>query len=72
MKFTPRMRLHGKKTSESQIIQEISQMIHGMVDSKSSLLDKLPDGVENIEDIDRVKKEFEEKLVKEKSGFLEE
>jgi|APSaa5957512535_1039671.scaffolds.fasta_scaffold14374_3 hypothetical protein len=45
-------------------------IIHGMADSESSLLDKLPDEVENIEDIDRVKKEFEEKLAKEKSGFF--
>ena len=41
-----------------------------MADSESNLLDKLPDEVENIEDIDRVKKEFEEKLAKEKSGFF--
>lgn len=41
-----------------------------MADSESSLLDKLPDEVKNIEDIDRVKKEFEEKLAKEKSGFF--
>lgn len=41
-----------------------------MADSESSLLDKLPNEVKNIEDIDRVKKEFEEKLEKEKSGFF--
>ena len=41
-----------------------------MADSESNLLDKLPDEVENIKDIDRVKKEFEEKLAKEKSGFF--
>jgi DNA-binding NtrC family response regulator len=29
MKFTPRLRLHGKKASETQIMQEISEMIHG-------------------------------------------
>ena len=29
MKFTPRMRLHGRQASESQIIQEISQMVQG-------------------------------------------
>jgi len=29
VKFTPKVRLHGKKASESQIIQEISNMIHG-------------------------------------------
>ena len=45
-------------------------ILHGMVDSESNLLDKLPDKVKNIEDIDRVKKEFEEKLAKEKSGFF--
>jgi hypothetical protein len=41
-----------------------------MADSENNLLDKLPDEVENIEDIDRVKKEFEDKLAKEKSGFF--
>ncbi|MDH5666324.1 MAG: NERD domain-containing protein [Nitrosopumilus sp.] len=41
-----------------------------MADSEKSLLRKLPGEVENIEDIDRVKKEFEEKLAKEKSGFF--
>jgi len=45
-------------------------ILHGMADSESSLLDKLPNEVENIEDMDRVKKEFEEKLTKEKSGFF--
>ena len=29
MKFTPRMHLHSKKASETQIIQEISEMING-------------------------------------------
>ncbi len=45
-------------------------IIHGMADSEKSLLNKLPNEVENIEDIDRLKKEFEEKLAKEKSGFF--
>lgn len=45
-------------------------IIHGMADSESSLLDQLPNEVENIADIGRVKKEFEEKLAKEKSGFF--
>lgn len=45
-------------------------IIHGMADSEISLLNKLPNEVESIEDIDRVKKEFEEKLAKEKSGFF--
>jgi len=45
-------------------------ILYGMADSESNLLDNLPDEVENIEDIDRVKKEFEEKLAKEKSGFF--
>ncbi len=39
-------------------------ILHGMADS-DSLLDKLPD---EVEDIDRVKKEFEEKLAKEKTS----
>ena len=29
MKFVPRMRLNGRRTSEIQIVQEISDMIHG-------------------------------------------
>lgn len=41
-----------------------------MADSESSLLDKLPNEVEDIDDIDRVKKEFEGKLAKEDSGFF--
>ena len=45
-------------------------ILHGIADSESSLLDKLPNEVESIDDIGRVKKEFEEKLEKEKSGFF--
>jgi hypothetical protein len=45
-------------------------ILHGMVDSESKLLDKLPNEVQDISDIGRVKKEFEEKLSKEKSGFF--
>ncbi|HJJ23543.1 MAG TPA: hypothetical protein OQH54_07525 [Nitrosopumilus sp.] len=30
MKFVPRMRLNGRKTSEIKIVQEISDMIQGM------------------------------------------
>ena len=41
-----------------------------MADSESNLLDKLPDEVENIEDIDRVKKEGEKKLANENTGFF--
>ena len=44
-------------------------ILHGMADSESSLLDKLPDEVENVDDMDRVKKEFQDKLAKEDSGF---
>jgi len=29
MSFTPRIRLNGRRTSEIQIVQEISAMIHG-------------------------------------------
>jgi len=45
-------------------------IIHGMADSETNLLKKLPGEVENIDDINRVKKEFEEKLAKGKSGFF--
>ena len=33
-------------------------IIYGMVDSESSLLDKLPNEVKNVDDMDRVRKEF--------------
>jgi len=29
MKFVPRMRLNGKRVSETQIVQEISDMVYG-------------------------------------------
>jgi hypothetical protein len=41
-----------------------------MCDLFKNLIEKL-DEVGNIEDTDRVKKEFEEKLAKEKSRFFE-
>ena len=45
-------------------------IIHGMSDSESSLLDKLPNEVKDIDDMARVKKEFEEKLAKKDTGFF--
>jgi len=44
-------------------------IIYGMADSERSLLDKLPNEVRDIDDIDRVKKEFQEKIKNEGSGF---
>jgi len=45
-------------------------IIYGMADSERSLLDKLPNEVRDIDDIDRVKKDFQNKLKKEGSGFF--
>jgi len=41
-----------------------------MADSESSLLDKLPNEVKDIDDMARVKKEFEQKLAKKDTGFF--
>ncbi|MGI0056684.1 MAG: nuclease-related domain-containing protein [Nitrosarchaeum sp.] len=45
-------------------------IIYGMADSERRLLDKLPREVKSIDDIDKVKKEFEEKLAKKDTGFF--
>ncbi len=42
----------------------------GMADSERSLLNKLPNEVRDIDDMGRVKKEFEDKLANEDSGFF--
>lgn len=44
--------------------------IYGIADSERRLLDKLPNEVEDIDDMGRVKKEFENKLANEGSGFF--
>jgi len=41
-----------------------------MADSERRLLDELPNEVRDIDDMDRVKKEFEDKIAKEGSGFF--
>ena len=41
-----------------------------MADSERRLLNKLPREVKSIDDIDKVKKEFEEKLAKKDTGFF--
>jgi len=41
-----------------------------MADSERQLLNKLPGEVNSIDDIDRVKKEFEKKLAKKDTGFF--
>ena len=43
-------------------------IIYGMADSESKLLDKLPKEVKNVEDIDRVRKEFYRKMKKQRYG----
>ena len=45
-------------------------IIYGMADSEKSLLNKLPNEVRDIDDMGRVKKEFEEKLENTGSGFF--
>ena len=44
--------------------------LYGMADSERQLLNHLPGEVKNIEDIDRVKKQFEKKLKKKDVGFF--
>jgi len=42
--------------------------IHGMADSERALLDKLPKEVKNIEDMDRVRRQFSQKMKKQRYG----
>ena len=44
--------------------------LYGMADSERQLLNHLPGEVKNIDDIDRVKKQFEKKLKKKDTGFF--
>jgi len=43
-------------------------IIYGMADSEKKLLDKLPNEVKNVEDMDRVRKEFYRKMKKQRYG----
>ena len=43
-------------------------IIYGMADSEKNLLDKLPNEVKNVEDMDRVRKDFYRKMKKERYG----
>ena len=45
-------------------------IIYGMADSERSLLNKLPKEVRNVDDMGRVKKEFQEKIENTSSGFF--
>jgi len=45
-------------------------IVYGIADSEKQLLNKLPREVRNIDDIPRIKKEFEEKLKKNDNGFF--
>ena len=44
--------------------------LYGIADSEKESLDILPNKVETVDDISRVKKEFEDKLANEGSGFF--
>ncbi len=43
--------------------------IYGNADSESKLLDKLPNEVKNVEDVDRVRKDFYKKMKKQRYGY---
>jgi len=43
-------------------------IIYGVADSEKNLLDKLPNEVENVDDMDRVRKEFYGKMKKQRYG----
>ena len=45
-------------------------IIYGMADSEKNLLKKLPEEVRNYEDMDRVKRDFENKIKQEDDGFF--
>ena len=45
-------------------------IIYGMADSEKNLLKKLPGEVRNYEDMDRVKRDFENKIKQEDDGFF--
>jgi len=44
-------------------------IIYGTADSEKNLLDKLPNEVKNVEDMDRVRKEFYKKMKKQRYGY---
>jgi len=44
-------------------------IIYGIADSEKNLLDKLPNEVKNVEDMDRVRKEFYKKMKKQRYGY---
>jgi len=44
-------------------------IIYGIADSEKNLLDKLPKEVKNVEDMDRVRKEFYKKMKKQRYGY---
>jgi len=43
--------------------------IYGFADSESKLLDKLPNEVKNVEDMERVRKQFYKKMKKQRYGY---
>ena len=45
-------------------------ILYGMADSERSLLNRLPNEVKNVDDMNRVKKEFEDKLENAGTGFF--
>jgi hypothetical protein len=44
-------------------------IIHGIADSERELLDKLPNEVKSIDDVDRVRKDFYKKMKKQRQGY---
>jgi len=44
-------------------------IIYGIADSEKNLLDKLPNEVKNVEDMDSVRKEFYKKMKKQRYGY---
>jgi len=44
-------------------------IIYGIVDSEKHLLDKLPNEVKNVDDMDRVRKQFYGKMKKQRRGY---
>ena len=44
-------------------------IIYGIADSEKNLLDKLPNEVKNVEDMDRVRTEFYKKMKKQRYGY---
>ena len=62
--------MFAKFLNSQYCIIKFLAIIYGMADSEKSLLKELPGEVKDIDDINRVKKDFQNKLKKEGSGFF--